>query len=133
MSLLRVGVAVPSFVPFTLVEDLRQDQRRLDRIERLAFVKNFVIRIRAAAEKIGDHFAGANFSDDPRSQGVAGAVDRDQFDLGKLFAELVEQRLGAVAADVEIQLAFFLCRGKRLFPSRLPRGLCIRSEQRATG
>ncbi len=72
MSLLRVGVAMPPFVPFTLVEDFRQNQRGLDRIERLAFVKDFVVCIRAAAEKIGDHMTGANFSDDPRSQAVSG-------------------------------------------------------------
>ena len=54
MSLLRVGVAMPSFVPFTLVENFRQNQRGLDRIERFPFVKDFVVCIRAAAEKIGD-------------------------------------------------------------------------------
>src|SRR4029077_9350051 len=133
MSLLRVGVAVVPFVPFSLVEDLRKDKRRSYRIEGLAFVKHLVIRVRTAAEQIGDNIAGANLRDNSCAQGIPSAIDRDQFDLGKLFAEFVEQRLGAVAADVEVELSFFLCGGNRLFPSRLPRGLCIRSEERASG
>ena len=61
MSLLRVGVPVSSFVPFSLVENLRKDQGRLERIERLAFVENFVVRISAAAEKIRDDICRREF------------------------------------------------------------------------
>ena len=125
MALLRVGVAMPSFVPFTLVEDFRQDQRGLDRIERFALVKDFVIGIRPAAEKIGDYPAGAHFTDNPCSQAVARAVDTDQLNFGKLFAERIEQRLGAVAADVEVKLALLLCASERFLPRRLPGGLCV--------
>src|SRR5580765_3890268 len=131
MALLRVGVTMPSFIPFTLVEDFWQDQRRLDRIERFALVKDFVISIRPATEKIGDYPAGAHFTGNPCSQAVARAVDADQLNFGKLFAELVEQWLRAVASDVKIELSFLLRRGEGLFPTRL--GLCIRSEQRVSG
>src|SRR5437660_9755266 len=121
MSLLRVGITVLALVPFALIEDLRQDQSGLDRIQRLALVEDFVVCIRASAEKIRDEFAGANFSDNPRSQAVPGTVDGDQLNFWKLFAELVEQRFGAVAADVEIELTFFLCRCDGFFPDDLPR------------
>ena len=134
MSLLRVGVAVRALRTICSRRGPQEGSSAdLDRIERLAFVKHFVIRVRTAAEQIGDNIAGANLRDNSRAQGIPSAVDRDQFDLGKLFAEFVEQRLGAVAADVEVELSFFLCGGKRLFPSRLPRGLCIGSEERASG
>jgi hypothetical protein len=94
-------------------------------------VEDVIIRVRSAAEKIGDDSSGANFRNYPHSQGVARAIDRHEFNFRKFFAEFVEQRFAAVAADVEVKLTFFLGRGNRLFPSRLPRRLCIRSEQRA--
>ena len=60
------------------------------------------------------------------------AIDRDQFDLGKLFAEFVEQRLAAVAADVKVELSFFLWRRQRSFPNSPARRLCIGGEQCAS-
>src|SRR5262245_39536230 len=102
MPLLRVGVSMPPFVPFTLVEHLGQNQRRLDRVKRLAFVKHFVICVRASAKKIGDHSTGAHFGDDPRSEAISGAVDGDQLNFRELLPKLVEQWLGAVAANVEV-------------------------------
>ena len=84
-------------VPFTLVQDFGQDQRRLDRIQRLAFVEHFVIGIRPAAEKIGNNIAGGKLGNNPRTKRVSRPVDRDKPDLGKFFAEFIEQRLRAVS------------------------------------
>src|SRR5678816_123180 len=45
MSALRVGVTVPPFEPLTLVEHFGKNQRRLDRIERFTFIKDFIVGI----------------------------------------------------------------------------------------
>ena len=132
MPLLRIGVTVLSLVPFTLIENFGQNQCRLDRIERLAFVEHFVIGIRPAAEKIGDNIAGAKLGNNPRTKRVSRPVDRDKPDLGKFFAEFIEQRLRAVAADVEIQPPLLLRGRNRILPSYLPRGLSIRGKQCGT-
>ncbi len=121
MALLGIGVAMPPFQPFGFVEDFGKNQQRFDRIERLAFVEHFVIGIRAAAEKIGDHMAGADLGYDPRAQRIAGAVHRDQFDLGKLLAELVQQRLAAVTADVKVQACLPSLPRRRFSPNSLAR------------
>src|SRR5262247_2927449 len=102
MSLFRVSVTVAPLEPFGFVQDLGQDQCRLDRVKRLALVENFVVGIGAAAKKVGNHVSGALLGDDSCSQRIAGAVDRNQLDLGKLFAKLIEQRLGAITANVKV-------------------------------
>ena len=129
MLLFRIIVTVLAAVPFGLVEHFRQRQRRLDRVEHLAFVEYFEIGHRAAAEQIGDHSARTGFRDDARAQRIAGAVGGDDLDLGKFLAKFTQKFLAAIAADVEIEPPFFLRRGDCFIPVGLPRRLAIRRSE----
>src|SRR6266511_3950083 len=133
MLLLGVVVAVLAAVPLGLIKNFGEDQRRLERTESLSFVKDLEIRYRSTAVEIGQHVPRARFGDNARTQRIAGAVGAEYFDLGKLFAEFVQQRLAAVAPDVKIQLSFFLRGRNRILPGDLPRGLSIRGKQCGTG
>ena len=120
MLLFRVVVAVLAAVPLGLVENLRQEQRRLERIESFAFVKNLEIGHRPAAVEIRQDLPGARFGDDACTQRVPGAIGTDNLDLGKLLAKLVEQLFAAVTPDIKIQPSFLLGGGDRILPSYLP-------------
>src|SRR6516165_7991772 len=123
MSLLGVRITMPSFVPFTFVENLRQNQSCFNRIQRLALIKHLVIRVRAPAEEIGDYPPSSHLSDNPRSQAIPGSVNGNQLNFWKLLTEFIEQRFSAITANIEVESAFFFCRHERLFPCHLPRWL----------
>src|SRR5262245_21410462 len=126
MLLFRVVVTVLAAVPLGLVENLRQEQRRLERIENFAFVKDLEIGYRPTAVEIRQDLPRARFGNDAGTQRVPGTMGTDNLDLGKLLAKLVEQRLAAVAPDVKIQPPFLLCRRNRIFPDQLPGRLWVR-------
>src|SRR5882724_12907151 len=107
MLLFGIVVAVLAAVPLGLIETFGEYQRRLERPEDFPLVKNFEVCHRSAAVKIGQHAARPRFGDDACTQRIAGAVGAEYFDLGKLFAKFIEQRLAAVASDVKIQPSFF--------------------------
>ena len=103
-------------IPLRRVGDFRQDQRRLDWIERLGDVKLLVIGIRPGAGNIGDKFFRAPFRQQTRSELVSASGDRDNFDLGKFLLEVRENRL--IAADVNNDLPFLLGAFESLLPLR---------------
>ena len=83
-----VGILMLLQIPLRRVGDFRQDQRRLDWIERLGDVKLLVIGIRPGAGNIGDEFFRAPFRQQTRSELVSSSRDRDNFDLRKFFLEV---------------------------------------------
>ncbi len=108
-------------VPLGEIGNLGENQQRLERIERLAFVERVVKTVGAAAVNVGDKFAGAPLGHDAVGQLVAPAGHRDDVDAGIVALEILQQPL--VAINVNGDLAFFLGRGEGLLPVLFPVGL----------
>ena len=106
---------------FESIGHFGENQQRLERIERFAFVERVVKTVGAAAVNVGDKLAGAPLGHDAVGQIVAAAGHRDDVDAGIIALEILQQAL--VAVNIDGDLAFFLGRGERLLPVLFPVGL----------
>src|SRR5438876_5520320 len=61
----RVRVLVLLEIPFSLVSDLGQYQRRLDRVERFSLIELLIVWIRPRAHYVGNIFFCASFGEQP--------------------------------------------------------------------
>src|SRR5512139_4122403 len=101
-------------IPLCLIDDFRQSQQWLDRVERLAFVEDVVVTARSAAVNVCDKFAGAPLRHEPRGQLVAPSGYRHDIDAGKLPFEILQQTL--IPIDINVDLPFLLSGSEGLRP-----------------
>ena len=95
---LWVDVSVCPLKPFRLVDDFGEKERRLQRIERFAFVEHVEVGVGAAAENVGDIFSRPSLGDQPRPELRACGRNVRYMDFGKFFFEGFDQ--AAVAVNI---------------------------------
>jgi hypothetical protein len=102
--------------PFRPVQNLGEDQRRLDRVEHFAAVKNLKQRIAAAVVHIGGVLARAPLRRNPLREVGSGAGNTSDFDFGVRLLKYPGIDDRAVAANVNRELPFLLSRPHRALP-----------------
>ena len=108
------------FPPLAGVQDIREDQRRLDRLEHLAQVEGLVERDAAAVVDIEQILASPPLGNDALGNIGARAGDVIDFDLGIGLLKCAEFDKRAVAADGYADLPLLLGSAHRAIPLGLP-------------
>ncbi len=130
----RVGVAVLVAVPFGSVRHFGEDQRRLQRVERLAFIKGVVQAVRPAAVNVRDILARAPLGHEPVRQFASPPGDRYNVNTGKLPLEILQQSF--ISINIDGDLPFFPGGCQGLLPVFFPidlRGRGVTAKQQQCG
>ena len=124
----RICVAVLAAIPLRWIDDLWKNQRGLDRIQRLAFVKNIEISVGAPAVDVGDEFVRPPFGDNPGGQRGSSTRNGHYFNVRVVLLKLVQQPF--VPIDIDCNLTLLLSGREDRLPFFAPVRLCERIADR---